>query len=182
MNYWCGEKVELRAIEPDDYDIFYNILKEADIQKFESDIRLPMSIEACKEFAQSQSLRGNDNTCPFLIITDFDGNKVGMATPSFENERCGVFTCGISILPQHQRKGYASDALKLIMKFYFCQLRCCKFNAEVYDYNTSSKILCQKIGLTPEGCRRKTIYTDGKYYDTLLYGMTDEEYFCKFSI
>ncbi len=176
MNYWQGKNVTLRAMEPDDYEYFYESLQDATIQKNEADIRIPMSLEACKEFALHQSQKGNDNDNPFLIIIDRDGNKVGMASPSIIDKRVGVFTCGLSIKPEYQRRGYAYEALSIILKFYFDQMRCCKFNASVYEYNTSSHKLCAKLGLSVEGRLRKTVFTDGRHYDEILYGLTDDEY------
>lgn len=181
MNYWQGAKIRLRAIEEFDCDFFHNALQAAEIQKYDSDIRVPMSRKACLEFAREQASKGNDNTSPFLIIEDLQGNPVGMATPSLEDRRVGVFTCGMFILPEYQKLGYAREALSLILKFYFGQLRCQKFNASVYSYNESSNRMCEKLGFVLEGRRRHTVYTDGQYYDELLYGLTAEEYFAQSS-
>ena len=90
MNYWQGDKIFLRAMEESDAD-----------------------------FAMEQVSKGNDNSSPFLIIEDKDKNRVGMASPSIEDSRVGVFTSGIFIKPEFQRKGYAKEALFMIMKFYF---------------------------------------------------------------
>jgi len=176
MNFWKGEKITLRAIEPEDYNLFFEALQDATIQKYESDIRIPMSQNASKDFALNQSLKGNDNDSPFLIIVDNDNNKVGMATPSITDRRVGVFTCGMFIKPEYQHKGYAYEALSIILRYYFDQMRFCKFNASVYEYNTSSNKLCEKIGLVVEGRRRKTVFVDGKFYDEILYGLTDDEF------
>ncbi len=155
MDFWQGKTIALRAFEPEDYDIFFETLKDASIQKYESDLRAPMSLEACKAFALSQSQRGNGIDDPFLIIVDQTGNRVGIASPSIEDKRVGVFTCGISIKPEYQRRGYASEALKLIWKFYFDQMRCVKFSACVYDYNAASYKLCAKLGLVVEGAAER---------------------------
>lgn len=177
MNFWQGKNICLRAIEPDDADLFFEALKNADIQKNEADIRVPMSRKACVAFAEEQASKGNENRSPFLIIEDRNGNKVGMASPSLDDSRVGVFSCGMFILPEYQRKGYAQEALFIIFKFYFEQLRCQKFNASVYSYNEASNRLCKKIGLTHEGRLRNTVYTGGIFYDEILYGLTIDEYY-----
>ena len=178
MNYyWRGEKIRIRAMEEDDADIFMAGLQNADIQRNECEIKIPMSQKACENFAAEQAAMGNDNRSPFLVIEDTRGNKVGMATPSLEDERAGVFTCGMYILPEFQRHGYAKEALSLIMGFYFEELRCCKFNASVYSYNGASNAMCERLGLVYEGRRRCTVYTGGKHYDEILYGLTAEEFF-----
>lgn len=179
MNYWQGKNITLRAMEPDDYNLFFEALQDESIQKNESDIRIPMSLNACKDFALNQSLKGNDNESPFLIMVDNDNNKVGMATPSIVDKRIGIFTCGMFIKPEYQRKGFAHEALSLILKFYFGQMRCCKFEANVYEYNISSNKLCEKLGLVVEGRRRKSVYTDGRHFDEIMYGLTDDEYWTR---
>ena len=175
--YWHGEKVRLRAMEETDGGLFYKILHTQEIQKYESDVRVPASRASCDAFAAEQAAKGNGETSPFLVIEDLQGNAVGMATPSIEDERVGVFTCGMNILPQFRRNGYASDALRVILRFYFEQMRCQKFNASVYSYNEASNAMCQKIGLVYEGRRRKTVFDGGEYHDEILYGLTAEEYF-----
>lgn len=46
----------------------------------------------------------------------------------------------------------------------------------VYSYNEPSNRLCEKIGLVIEGRRRNTVFTDGKFYDEILYGLTKDEF------
>jgi len=179
MNFWKGEKITIRAMESDDYDFLFEIIQDSRIQKHESDIRIPLSLEACKDWASTESLKGNNNNAPFLIIEDNEKNKVGMINPDITDERVGIFTCGMNIKPEYQGKGYAYEAVSLIMKFYFEQKRCVKFEAGVYDYNTASNKLCEKLGLSNEGRRKKSVFTDGKFYDTILYGLTDDEYYNK---
>lgn len=150
-------------MEESDADFFYETLQNADIQRNESDIRVPVSQKVCTDFAAEQASKVNDNTSPFLIIEDNDKNRVGMASPSIEDHRVGVFTSGIFIKPEFQRKGYATEAIFMIMKFYFNELRCQKFNISVYSYNEASNRLFQKMGFAVEGRRRNTVFADGKF-------------------
>lgn len=163
-------------MEESDADFFYEALQDMDIQKNESDIRIPMSHKACEDFAAAQAAKGNNNTSPFLIIEDQDGTRVGMASPAIEDSRVGVFTSGLFIRAEFQRKGYATEALRMIMDFYFNQLRCQKFNASVYSYNEASNRLCEKMGFVVEGRRRNTVFTDGQFFDEILYGLTKDEF------
>lgn len=43
MNIWQGSKIKLRSFEPDDGDLFFEMISDTEIQRFVSDIRLPMS-------------------------------------------------------------------------------------------------------------------------------------------
>ncbi|MBQ3223173.1 MAG: GNAT family N-acetyltransferase [Clostridia bacterium] len=180
MNFWQGKKVVLRAMEESDGGLFYEILRTQEIQRNEAEIKVPASRASCDAFAVEQAAKGNGETSPFLVIENLEGEAVGLATPSLEDSRMGVFTCGMCILPAFQRCGYASDALRVILRFYFEEMRCEKFNASVYSYNEASNAMCRRIGLVYEGRRRKTIFAGGKFYDEILYGLTSEEYFSNF--
>ncbi|MDO4740067.1 MAG: GNAT family protein [Eubacteriales bacterium] len=180
MDYWQGKKVRLRAMEETDGGLFYEILHAEEVQRNEAEIRLPASRASCDAFAAEQAAKGNNEPAPFLVIENEDGQAVGLATPSLEDSRAGVFACGMCILPAFQRRGYAADALRVIWRYYFEEMRCVKFNASVYSYNEASNAMCRRIGLTQEGRRRKVIYAGGAYHDEILYGLTDEEYFAKY--
>lgn len=78
MNYWQSEKICLRAMEESDADFFYETLQDMEIQKNESDIRVPMSHKACADFAMEQASKGNDSSSPFLIIEDKDRLRCDM--------------------------------------------------------------------------------------------------------
>lgn len=78
------------------------------------------------------------------------------------------------IKPEYQRKGLAHEAISLILKFYFGQIKCCEFEANVYEYNISSNKLCEKLGLVVEGHCRKSAYID-----EIMYGLADDEYWTK---
>lgn len=176
MNYWQGEHIRLRAVEPEDGEFFYESLTDTSIQNYVSDIRIPMSLQACKDWAMNEAVKGNDRESTTLVIEDNHHNKVGMVDPNSEDRRVGVFTCGLWIKPEFQRKGYATEALNLVLKFYFEQLGYQKFNSGIVSYNTASIKLHEKMGFVYEGRIRRDVLSEGKYYDTILYGLTIEEY------
>ena len=177
MNYWQGEHIRLRAVEPEDGEFFFESLADASIQNNVSDIRIPMSRRACDDWAMNEAAKGNDRDSATLVIEDAEHNKIGMIDPHGVDRRVGVFTCGIWIKPEFQRKGYATEALTLVLKFYFEQLGYQKFNSSVFGYNTASIKLNEKMGFVHEGRIRRDVLSQGKYYDTLLYGLTLEEYY-----
>jgi UDP-N-acetylglucosamine:LPS N-acetylglucosamine transferase len=51
-----------------------------------------------------------------------------------------------------------------------------KVNADVYSFNKTSAHLQERLGFTLEGCVRRMVYTQGKHYDLLVFGLTAEEF------
>ena len=46
-----------------------------------------------------------------------------------------------------QEKGYASDALQLLLKYRFCELRLHRIYAIIFEYNEASIKFFEKMGL-----------------------------------
>jgi RimJ/RimL family protein N-acetyltransferase len=83
---------------------------------------------------------------------------------------------GLAILPDHQRHGYATEAIRLVLRYYFQERRYQKVTVEVYSFNEPSILLHQALGFTLEGRLRRMIYTEGTYHDVLMFGLTDDEF------
>lgn len=79
-------------------------------------------------------------------------------------------------MTEHQRHGYATDAVTLLLNYYFRELRYQKVTVFVASFNDPSIGLCLRLGFQQEGQLRRMIYTDGQFFDQLVFGMTSEEY------
>jgi RimJ/RimL family protein N-acetyltransferase len=76
-----------------------------------------------------------------------------------------------------QKKGYATDALQLLLKYGFCELRLHRVYAIIYDYNEASIMFFEQNKFKLEGRHREARFWDGKFHDELIYGVRDHEYF-----
>ncbi|MFN8441618.1 MAG: GNAT family N-acetyltransferase [Caldilineaceae bacterium] len=74
------------------------------------------------------------------------------------------------------RRGYATEAIKLVARFYFRELGYQKLTSLVYNFNERSLQMHEKFGFVFEGRLRRTAYTNGRHYDTIVFGMTSEEF------
>lgn len=90
--------------------------------------------------------------------------------------RSGTFMYGISILPSYRRKGYASEAIRLTLRYYFNERRYQKCTIEVFSYNPASMRLHESLGFTLEGRLRRMVFSGGEFHDALYYGITCEEF------
>ena len=83
---------------------------------------------------------------------------------------------GVAVHPDHRRKGYASEAVRLVLRYYFHERRYQKVNASVYSFNQPSIQFHERFGFVLEGRLRRMIYSSGEYHDELIFGMTREEF------
>ncbi|TMJ08797.1 MAG: GNAT family N-acetyltransferase [Bacillati bacterium ANGP1] len=75
------------------------------------------------------------------------------------------------------RKGFGSDAMQVRTKFAFETLGLHRLESEARADNIGSQRALEKAGYRREGMARKKMFWGGQWYDTVLYGMLDEDYF-----
>ena len=78
--------------------------------------------------------------------------------------------------PKHQRKGYGTEALKLILDYGFSFLNLRNISLNVFEYNEPAYNLYKKIGFKEVGRLRKAVEIMGKTYDIIIMDMLKEEF------
>lgn len=175
-NIFQGERVRLRAVESSDWEVHYDWNFDTDDARRSYAIPFPSSREQVQTWAESECQNSGQNDVFRFQIENLDGMLVGTLNTINCDSRCGTFGYGLAIRPEHRRKGYASEAIRLLLRYYFQERRYQKVNAEVYSFNEPSIQLHENLGFTLEGRLRRMIYTEGQFFDALIYGMTVEEF------
>ncbi|MGG2065088.1 GNAT family N-acetyltransferase [Bacillus sp. S14(2024)] len=78
---------------------------------------------------------------------------------------------GYDIHPSFWRKGYASEAVKAVLKYGFQELDLFRIGAITYPENEASSHLLLKIGFQKEGLLRGYIYQGSQSNDALVYAI-----------
>lgn len=110
------------------------------------------------------------------MIETHGGEVVGTIDAHTCKPRPVPFRYGIGIAREHRRKGYASEAIGLVLAYFFDELRYQKVNVEVYAFNDPSLALHRRLGFREEGRLRRMIRTQGHHFDEVILGMTSEEW------
>lgn len=175
-DYWQGPRVRLRGVEPTDWEMFYEADRDGDAARRLYWIPLPRGKEATRQWAAKRATESPDGDAYAFVIENLDGQAVGTVSTHECNRRMGTFKYGVAINERHRGKGYASEAIKLILRYYFGELGYQKVTAEVYSFNEESKRLHEKLGFQLEGRLRRMVRTGGTFHDNLIFGMTAEEF------
>jgi len=172
-NIFEGRLVRLRAYQPADEPLFRRWVRE-DTESQRALFRIPFP-ERRVQPDNVYQMHAFGDSFDFMIET-LDGALVGSIDAHGCNPRSGTFEFGVGIFTEQQGKGYASDALRLLLKYYFHEKRYQKCHSMVYSFNDSSIRLHERAGFILEARLRRTVYTQGAYHDELHYGLTVEEF------
>ncbi len=174
-NIWQGDLVRLRAIEPEDWEHLHRWDDDSFSTRLGWRIQPPASAESSREWARNQSRRPEDDNYR-LAIASLEGSLVGSMNVHSADRRNGTFEYGITVGLEYQRRGYGSDAIKVLLRFFFQELGYQKCNTLVYAFNGGSQALHDGLGFQREGLLRRHVYTNGEHHDAALYGITREEF------
>ena len=168
--------MRLRAIEPSDWAVYFAWDQDDEQARGVSSIPFPQSAEAVQKWAQQEATRRPEGDAFRFVIENETGEVVGDLTTHHCDARVGSFSYGITIRREHRRCGYAFEAITLVLRYYFRELRYQKATVTVFSFNDASARLHEKLGFQLEGRMRRTQFTNGALHDELIYGITAEEF------
>jgi RimJ/RimL family protein N-acetyltransferase len=176
QQYWVGKRVRLRAVEPGDAAAHHRFNQSVDYGLLDQ-IYPPQAAGRVEEWAERKGKAGfDDETYSFQIVALESDELAGHIATHHADHRVGTFAYGLNVLDGFRGKGYAQEAICLVLRYYFQELRYQKVNVDVMAGNAASTRLHERMGFVAEGRRRRSAYTCGELTDVLLYGMTAEEF------
>ena len=168
MRLLDGEKVVLRAVEPEDIDLMYLLENDTSLWQY-GNSNVPYSRYALGRFIEQSSgdiyadgqLRLTVRTCQgvpvgFVDLQDFDHT----------HSRAEV---GIVILPEMQGRGYATEALRLLSEYAGTVLHLHQLYALVSEDNVRACSLFSRSGYRHSCTLHEWLKADNGYTDARLY-------------
>lgn len=175
---WDGDRIRLRGFEPEDVE-FEKKYDDSTDQRSGWRVWPPRSSVAQRAWTDEASVAKFDGDAlqfRLAIARRKDDKIVGVVNTHTVDLVNGTFMYGVGIAPEHKGKGYAAEAVLLVMRYMFEERRFQKCEASVFAYNAPSLSLHRKLGFVEEGRLRRHGYVGGEYQDIVLFGMTIEEY------
>ena len=177
-NIWKGNKIRLRAATKNDGILFADEKGNMDTetQRRYDYIDFPI---ANSEFGKriEKYMEGGEYGDDFMFVMETnDGKPAGFIITFDCDRRMGTFKYGLFMLEEFKGLGYGSEAVKIMLNYYFNELRYNKANVYIYAYNEPSIKFHEKLGFIKEGRLRQMAYSNGTYHDIIFYGMLKEEF------
>ena len=112
-----------------------------------------------------------------LVITlPESGQLIGNAGVRRKLDNDWEADIGYELDPNHWGHGYATEAARAMVAFGFGELGLHRISAECRPENIASAHVMEKIGMQREGHLRATHYFKNRWWDTLVYGILEEEW------
>lgn len=138
FSFWRGTLVRLRAVEEHDIAALRERDEDPDsaIDRAEDMIRLPVSREQAANGLEQLGREHDEGF--FWMVETLDHQHVGFINTFECDQRVGCFKYAVLIKRPFWGRGYAREALTLVLRYYFRELRYQKVTALVYSFNQRS--------------------------------------------
>jgi len=131
----------------------------------------PMTLEKVKEkIVENQK---KPRTSMFSIWAD--KNFIGIGAWSSNWDTYGPWNY-VLIWPEHRRKGYGTEAAKILLDKSFSENPAHALDAGSSDWNEARISFIKSLGFKEAGRMRMSGIKDGKYYDDLIFDLLKSEY------
>lgn len=172
-----GEKVRLVPVDKRLH--FDNALRWMNDPEVTQTLILTTGVTPGMEEEWMDRVQKRDNEFHWAILIE-NGQHIGFTGIHIINWRLRMGKTGTVIGEKSEwRKGYGGDAMRVRTKFAFETLNLHRLESEARIDNIGSQRALEKAGYRREGIARKKLYWGGRWYDTVLYAILDEDYFAR---
>ncbi|NWG05747.1 MAG: GNAT family N-acetyltransferase [Chloroflexi bacterium] len=176
-----GQDVRLGPIDYEkDPEIESKWTHDSDFMRmYDTEPARPMSVAMVKKAYEKleKAIEEEKNMFFFTIRAREDDRLIGKALVhriEWSNGN-GFIRLGIGARDD-QRKGYGSQALRMLLRFVFAELNLFRISVAVPEYNEGAISLFKKFGFVEEVRRRQALDRDGRRWDMLILGLLKDEW------
>jgi len=172
-----GDLIYLQNPDESHSSLFYALASDSKLRYYSSDE--PFHKLTVKDFLfiyLSKIMPATETYLPFVVMdieTDEPVGQVHAGKIDRDNHNCMI---GFEILSRFQRRGYGTDSVETLLDYLFFDMGMNRVGAEVYEYNTASRKVLEKLGFSLEGKLSKWLFREGRYWDKLLFGILGSEW------
>lgn len=167
-----GNRICLRPLKKSDNSLFFKWRNNIEYIGMAQSIRFPKHEFLEENWTEHKSKDTSNKEIFFIIEISETNEAIGFTQLSNIDWISRNCSFGISINEsQHQKKGFANEAMEVLYGYAFNILNIEKIWLEVTSLNIPAIKLYEKFGFTLEGQLKKHYYWDSQYHDVLIYSL-----------
>ncbi len=167
-------RVYLRAIHKKDKDLFLDWLNDPETTKY---LNFYRPIDEAAQINWMNHLKDDKTMVAFMICLTTSQEAVGSISLNKINQKDGNAELTIFIGKKEMRGiGLGVESTRLIVDYGFKSLNLHRIYTGAYDFNLPSINTLTRFGFLQEGVLRQSVYKDGAYHDTIIFGLLKSDY------
>lgn len=167
--------MRLRGVEPEDWTALERFA--VDEEGMGDLLHPPRSAEYFRSRAKESAAATPVGDRFAMVVESVEtGEAVGVVASHAADPNMGWFEYGVTLGADFRRKGYATEAVVMLLRFMFAERRYHKCEARILAHNEASLALHRKLGFADEGRLREHAFFGGRHHDLFVMGMLAEEF------
>jgi len=103
--------------------VFFEWNRDVEMCRHLDSVWPPVSLERQRRWAEKTATEDPTNDGYFWVIEAPDGQVAGSIGLHDCDRRSGTFKYGVAVRSEYQRRGYASEAIVMVLRYFFGELR-----------------------------------------------------------
>ena len=172
--YIIGEKLYLRPLEREDLtETYLGWVNDPEVNKYLEVGLFPTNRD---DLASYYERTHHPSSIVLAIVDKASDQHIGNISLTSINYIHGRADLGIMIGRKNfWRKGYGTEAIKLVVDYAFKRLRLHKISAGMYEENQASRWVFEKAGFIFVACLVDELYREGSYHSKVVMKKLNKE-------
>jgi RimJ/RimL family protein N-acetyltransferase len=172
-----GECVSLRPLKRSDQVAIQKYANDWHVARYLPLMPFPYTLDHARQWINTTH-RAARNKTEYDLGIHLTGKDeiIGMVSLMNLNWKSRNAELGYWMARKYWGKGYMREAISLILRYAFKELRLVRVYAVVLDTNIPSVKVLERVGFTREGTWRKADKFAGRWHDVFGYGILKEEF------
>lgn len=171
----CGERLVLRRIRHADAADMYTYSRRADVTRYLLWTPHPSLDHTRQYISYLQEQYRSGTLYDWAITLAESGKMIGTAGFTAVNTDHDSAEVGYVLNPDFQNRGYATEALRLVLDFGFRVMKLHRIEARCFESNFASRRVMEKCGMSYEGTARDGMKIKGRYETIVTYAILENE-------
>lgn len=172
-----GERVLIRRLRLSDANDVYLNVRDKEVVRWTLNIPYPYPKETAAKFIRrSQRTWRAKKGFDFGVILKETGRVIGVTGLKNVDHKSSCAEIGYWLGKNYWRRGLATEAVRLVLKFGFKELKLHRIYAHTFEKNIASRQVLEKCGFRIEGIMREALFKQNRRHNMLNYGILKREF------
>ena len=175
---WETERLILRHVVPDDFEALFAYQSRPDVAQHllwgprtGEEVRTALALKVA-----STSITSEGDVLALAIVRKDTGTMIGDAILQLVSTEHRTVELGYIIHPDHQGRGFATEASAALLRHAFEHLRSHRVIGRVEVRHTASARVLEKLGMRREAYFVENEFVKGEWQSELVYAILDREW------